>query len=124
VRIASAGAQACRDRPGGVAVIAAGERWPGTGGLLRPALEDLLGAGAILDALGSSSVSPEARAAIAAFRDARDRLPQTLRAAAGGRELIEWGYGEDVDIALQYDVSTAAPRLSGGCFINDDHGES
>jgi 2-phosphosulfolactate phosphatase len=120
LRNASAVAGACRDREGGVAVIAAGERWQGTGGLLRPALEDLLGAGAILDALASSSVSPEARAAIAAFRDARDRLPETLRAAAGGRELIEWGYAEDVEVAAELDASTAVPHLRDGYFFNDN----
>src|ERR687897_971002 len=63
--------------PGGgsVVVIGAGERWTGQPGHLRAAVEDLLGAGAVLRALrvvagvAVERVSPEARAAMAAFDD-------------------------------------------------------
>ena len=60
---------AALDDAGSVTVIAAGERWNGTTGPLRPAIEDLLGAGAIIEALGRRSVSPEARIAAAAVGD-------------------------------------------------------
>ncbi|MFB7115609.1 2-phosphosulfolactate phosphatase [Streptomyces sp. NPDC056291] len=59
-----------------VVVIAAGERWPDAS--LRPALEDLLGAGAIIADLGSRGVgplSPEASAAQACFAQAADVPP-------------------------------------------------
>jgi 2-phosphosulfolactate phosphatase len=52
--------RAGHETPSPVAVIAAGERW--TDGTLRPALEDLWGAGAVISHLasGGASVSPEA----------------------------------------------------------------
>lgn len=64
------------DRP--ATTIAAGERWPT--GELRPALEDLLGAGAIITALGlRDALSPEAAAAAAAWRDQRHDINQVIR---------------------------------------------
>ena len=72
-----------------VVAIAAGERWKD--GSLRPAVEDLWGAGGFLAALadhGIDGLSPEARAAAAAYRDAADDLPDLLKESAGGRELI------------------------------------
>src|SRR4029077_19753781 len=52
-------------------VVSAGERWPD--GALRPALEDWLGAGAILRSL-SGTRSPEAAAAVALFETHRETL--------------------------------------------------
>jgi 2-phosphosulfolactate phosphatase len=117
LRNASTVAQVCRAIGGPVLVIAAGERWrDGTQGSLRPALEDLLGAGAMLAALGAASVSPEASAAIAAFTEARPHLAERIARSASGRELIESGFAGDVEIAAALDASTAAPILRGGRF--------
>jgi len=107
-----------RLRPGeAVAVVAAGERW-GYDGSLRPALEDLLGAGAVLAALGLADLSPEAAAAVAAFRDvaARDAVATTLRACSGGQELIAKGFGDDVEVAAELDTSPWVPVLSGTSY--------
>jgi 2-phosphosulfolactate phosphatase len=96
-----------------VTVIACGEKWPD--GSLRPSLEDLLGAGAVLAAM-SGEPSPEARAAIAAFRDAAHRLPEVLSECASGRELSEKGCQADIDYAAQLNVSTTVPVLANGAF--------
>jgi 2-phosphosulfolactate phosphatase len=103
-----------RGRAGRVCVVAAGERWPD--GSLRPAVEDLWGAGAVLATLGTEGASPEALAAAAAFEAVRDRLPEVLAASAGGRELVAAGFAADVAVAAAYDVSRAVPVLDGDVF--------
>jgi 2-phosphosulfolactate phosphatase len=106
-----------------VVVIAAGERWHDRTGPLRPAVEDLLGAGAVLRALRviagctSDRVSAEARAAMAAFDDARDDLVDWLLASASGRELVAKGCRDDVRAAGQLDVEALAPVLRGAAFV-------
>jgi len=94
-------------------VCAAGERWPDDS--LRPAIEDWLGAGAVLRSLPGAK-SPEARAAIAAFEAALPRLHEVVSASGSGRELIERGFAVDVEISAQYNVSDAVPRLVDGAF--------
>lgn len=106
-----------RASAGTVAVIAAGERWSVTKGPLRPALEDLAGAGAILHAMGGTP-SPEARGAIAAFETVRDNLLDTLWDCASGRELIDRGHPADVALAAEHDISTTVPRLRRDGFID------
>jgi 2-phosphosulfolactate phosphatase len=127
LRNASAVADAARSLagPGGVvAVLAAGERWRGDTGPMRPAVEDLLGAGAILAALdpaASLSVpccSPEAGAARASFVAARPRLAEVLAGCQSGRELIERGYPQDVVLAAQLDISRTVPVLRGNAFVS------
>jgi 2-phosphosulfolactate phosphatase len=103
---------------GAVAAIAGGERRPD--GSLRPAVEDLWGAGAFLDGLAARGVgplSPEAQAAAAAYREVRDRLPASLWDCASGRELREYGYPDDVRIAAEVDASRAVPVLDGDRFV-------
>ncbi len=104
-------------RGGSVVVIAAGERWGDD--TLRPAVEDLWGAGAILAGLvaaGLGDLSPEAAAARAAFESVRDRLPSAMRECSSGRELIENGFGEDVDLAAHLSVETVVPLLTEESF--------
>lgn len=95
-----------------VAVVAAGERWPD--GSLRPAVEDLWGAGAFLD--GFDDLSPEAGVAVAAYRAVADHLPAALSMIASGRELIVQGYQSDVDMAAQVGTSDVVPILREGWF--------
>jgi 2-phosphosulfolactate phosphatase len=71
-----------------VAVVAAGE--PGSQGGLRFAVEDLLAAGAIVDALADFGIdycSPEAAAACAAFRSLRRGAAHLISASESGMTL-------------------------------------
>jgi 2-phosphosulfolactate phosphatase len=96
-----------------IAVIPAGERWPDGG--LRPAIEDLIGAGAIIDELGLPC-SPEAELARQAYRSARSHLASLLRACESGRELFDRGFPEDVEPAIELNVSATAPFLADGAY--------
>ena len=97
-----------------IAVVAAGELWPD--GALRPALEDWLGAGAVIDALAGSR-STEAGAAAEAWQAARDSIAARLLGCTSGRELVEGGYARDVELAAAHDVSEAAPGLIEGGYV-------
>lgn len=122
LRNAAAVGRFLRGSPGPVTVVAAGERW--ADGSLRPALEDLLGAGAILAALrdaaaardaGTGTFSPEAEAARACFEATAD-VAAAVSGCASGRELIEGGFGEDVAIAAEIGACLVVPVLTGGAF--------
>jgi len=98
-----------------IAVIPAGERWKDDGSL-RPAFEDLIGAGAIISHLDGWQ-SPEALVALAAFRAVESELDHALRQCSSGKELIEWGFATDVMLAAQLDVSACAPLLVNDAYI-------
>ncbi|MET1059981.1 MAG: 2-phosphosulfolactate phosphatase [Nocardioides sp.] len=102
-----------------VTVIAAGERWPD--GSLRPAVEDLWGAGAVLAALvdlGVEGLSPEAHVAEAAYRAVEHDLAAAVTACASGRELVDGGFEDDVAIARELDVADRVPVLADGAFTH------
>ena len=99
-------------------MIAAGEQWPDGG--LRPSVEDLIGAGAILTASDPATLSPEARAAVAAFRTVRARLDAALGESASGRELVAAGFGVDVQLAAELDATDIVPVLVDGAFGGGD----
>lgn len=118
----AAHALALAEGGGTISVIAAGERWGSVDGPLRPAVEDMLGAGAVLAALDPSaavsapSCSPEAAAARAAFVAARPRLYESLCGSASGRELLARGWEDDIANSAAHDVSTTVCRLEGAEF--------
>ena len=103
-------------RGGRVLVVPAGERWPD--GSLRPAIEDLWGAGGVVAALletgPSVEASDEALAAAAAYRLVEPRIGAALAACPSGQELTGWGYSSDVTIAAELDGSRAVPTLVDG----------
>ncbi|MEY2436929.1 MAG: 2-phosphosulfolactate phosphatase [Acidimicrobiaceae bacterium] len=95
---------------GVVAVIAAGEQCRRGG--VRRASEDLFGAGAVIAAAGGEP-SAEARAA----RDGCTAWDGDLTATESGRELLGWGWDDDVAIAAAVDASTTVPILRADAFI-------
>ena len=101
-------------RGGTVAVVAGGERWPD--GSLRPAAEDLWGAGAVLALLPRDDLSPEAHLAADAFAAVEATLVDSVHGCAGGLELAAAGFGDDVDVAAELDVSEVVPVLGDGEF--------
>ncbi len=96
-----------------VLVVPAGERWPD--GSLRPALEDWLGAGAVISQL-SGEKSVEAMAAESMFRNFEGQLPETVRQTSSARELYDMGFRQDVEFAVEIAVSNAVPMMKDGAY--------
>jgi 2-phosphosulfolactate phosphatase len=115
LRNAPAVAAFARSTGSPVSVIACGERWPD--GSLRPAWEDLIGAGAVITDLPGPR-SPEAEAACDAFRGAQADLSDRLRACVSGRELIEREFEADMDLAASGGSSSCVPALCGNAFVD------
>jgi 2-phosphosulfolactate phosphatase len=114
LRNATAIAQWARSVGQRITVVPAGERWPD--GSLRPAIEDLIGAGAILTQL-SGRRSPEAHLAAVAFERVADRLLEYLLLSSSGRELVERGFRRDVELGAELNTSGFVPVLKGEAFI-------
>ncbi len=110
-----------------VAVIASGERYSAerfqsATDSLRPAVEDLYGAGAVIDRIvqaraAEPKLSPEAWSACAAFRDAEPTMHDRLIDAASGRELLERGWRDDVETCALLDADDCVPQLSNRTYV-------
>jgi 2-phosphosulfolactate phosphatase len=98
-----------------IAIIPAEERWKDDHSL-RPSFEDFIGAGAIISHL-TGELSPEAVSAVAAFQGVNLMLGEYLRQCSSGKELVERGFSEDVDLASQLDISDTAPILINDAFV-------
>ncbi len=98
--------ESCGEGP--VGVIACGELR--SDGSLRPAVEDRIGAGAVLSRL-PGVLSPEARAAVTVYHYASCAVEAVLAESPSGRELHERGLAEDVEWAAATDVSVCVPIL-------------
>jgi 2-phosphosulfolactate phosphatase len=117
---AAAAAWVCKqagDRP--IGVVASGEHWPD--GSLRPAIEDLIGAGAFLHGLAEDSAdgfSPEAVAALWAYRGVSESVGDALRESVSGRELRGFGFAGDVAVASAVGASSVVPILREGWYVD------
>lgn len=98
-----------------IAVVPAGERW--SDGSLRPSFEDFIGAGAIINYLGGS-LSPEAQTAAIAYRNFQDSLEDLIKQCGSGKELVERGFEQDVELAAELNVSDCVPTLIDKAYIN------
>lgn len=104
-----------------IAVIAGGEKETrGAGSPVRFAVEDLLGAGAVIAALSDLGIdhsSPDAAVAGEGFRSLRGAVGHLLSASGSGRELAERGMSADVAAAAALDASSVVPVLRDGVFV-------
>ncbi len=96
-----------------VSLVPAGERWDDDS--IRPAYEDLIGAGAVISGLAGTR-SPEAQSANDAFQEAKPFLEERLAKCSSGRQLIERGFTRDVELAGELDANTTVPVLNGNAF--------
>ncbi|WP_428938940.1 2-phosphosulfolactate phosphatase [Fontivita pretiosa] len=87
----------------------------GTNG--QPAVEDLIGAGAVASALEQFGIvehsSNTARQAIRLFRDSRDRLAEVLRNTLGGQNIRSVGLDADIDFAARIDAFDLVAQVIG-----------
>ncbi|MCB0686072.1 MAG: 2-phosphosulfolactate phosphatase [Saprospiraceae bacterium] len=97
-----------------IAIIPAGEQW--TDHTLRVAFEDLAGAGAIISCL-DGNLSPESESGLSTFDRIKDTLFENLKKCSSGKELIERGFHEDIELASQLNVSDNVPILKDHYFI-------
>lgn len=114
IRNATALAGVLRQYATGISIIAAGERWK-QHQTLRPAIEDLIGAGAVIHALEGTR-SPEAETAARVYEGFRDDLATVLCASGSGKELIGRGFAADVRLAAALDASRCVPVLKDGAY--------
>jgi 2-phosphosulfolactate phosphatase len=113
LRNARSVAQAARRMGERISVIPGGERWKD--GSLRVAIEDWLGAGAVIHHLGGHR-SAEAELACRSFESSKDHLNGLLENSLSGRELIERNRIGDIHLAAQMDSSRSIPWLVDGSF--------
>jgi 2-phosphosulfolactate phosphatase len=92
-----------------IGLVPAGERWSDDS--LRPAYEDLVGAGAVAARLGGV-LSPDAQAAALAYSALRP-----LAECPSGAELVQRGFAEDVRLASEIDADVVVPVLRDGKFV-------
>lgn len=102
-----------------IAVVATGESDAAADGRTRFAVEDLLGAGAIIAALSDLGIdhsSPEAVATAESFRALRRAVKHLMTASGSGRALEGSPHHADVRAAAKIDDADVVPVLRGGVF--------
>ena len=101
-----------------ITVVSCGERWiqPNEEGQLRFALEDYLGAGAVLSGL-DMAFSPGASVCRSAFSASQADIHNIIANCESGIELRDRGWPEDVEHAVQLVTCDVVPLLIDGCLV-------
>lgn len=90
----------------------------------RPALEDILCAGMILNKLWTESqpdaLTDGAHIALSQYRQDKKRLARAIFGCEHTQELIQLGYGDDVAYCAQLDALPVLPRYSDSRLILDE----
>jgi 2-phosphosulfolactate phosphatase len=103
-----------------IAVVAAGDADTAEGAAPRFAVEDLLGAGAVVAALGDLGIdhaSPDAAVAGEGFRALRGAVRHLLTASGTGRLRADAGERDLVLAAAERDAASVVPVLRDGTFF-------
>ncbi|WML56164.1 2-phosphosulfolactate phosphatase [Neobacillus sp. PS2-9] len=117
--VAAAANQLRKQTKANITVIPCGEQWEGSReyeDTLRPAIEDYLGAGAILSYIEGKK-SPEAEFCMTSFLHSKDKLNNFIWDCGSGRELRKRGYEADVNHCSRLNVYPTVPLLNKDHFI-------
>lgn len=98
-----------------ISVIPAGEKWQDR--TTRFALEDYIGAGAIINYL-KGTLSPESKSALSVFKSLSVNLKEEIKNCISGKELIEKGFGSDVELACELNISATVPLLTNNFYVD------
>ncbi|MFJ4037314.1 2-phosphosulfolactate phosphatase [Microbacterium sp. NPDC090007] len=113
--------QRARGRRTSIAILPVGESEESGTDAVRFAVEDLLGAGAVIAALGDLGIdhaSPDAAVAAEGFRALGGAVRHLLTASGSGRALAARGGRDDVLAAAARDAASVVPVLTGGVFVS------
>ncbi|MGG3468751.1 2-phosphosulfolactate phosphatase [Neobacillus pocheonensis] len=103
-----------------ITIVPCGEQWndvKNNEDTLRPAIEDYLGAGAILNYLEGKK-SSEAEICLGTFQHARPKLKELIWECGSGRELRGRGFADDVIHCSRLNAYQTVPILKNDHFIN------
>ncbi|MBK8552429.1 MAG: 2-phosphosulfolactate phosphatase [Ignavibacteria bacterium] len=98
-----------------ISIIASGEKWEDN--TLRPAFEDLLGAGSIISYL-KGELSPESKTGLSIFLASKNNLKEELQKCISGKELIAANFENDVELASDFNVSSCVPGMVNGAYVD------
>ena len=97
-----------------ISIVPAGEQWADK--TLRPAFEDLVGAGAIISYL-TGTLSPESKTALSAYEGSKTNLLEDIINCSSGKELIERGFEKDIYLACEFNISDNVPLLIDKAYV-------